>query len=440
MCLEDSSEESASSTEDNSRDVRYPSKPTARTNQASSAKARRAKKKRVDIESSTTELSDTDIEEEPANLASSNWSLLNSIWPVSDRPANLQREEVVNQIEFSNLLNMAKYHKELSQSSTSGTSKASFTKDTLPGTTVFKEAKDDGIRKLHPARFLRMPLSNPKKWWHKVPVSRGFKYRAIPLKFSGCQGQVSERTIENAHDRANCHQLKHFHSENITVSSKPFKKIERKDDDGLSTITDYLWEDPATMSQVQDAILNYQAVQQQIWPLDVTPTIILKTLTKYKWVQSADNLKDKVAVATSFFNGVMRENAGRAVRNETIMDFPEQETLMKDTLTAHGISCAVPIARIPKLEPGQYNKKMVEQRPQPRNFNKKPDRSNKFQVAKVNGLGVCYGFNENVCKNPVQLGKSCKDAQNREFAHFCNKWVHANEAHCLKPHPRHKHV
>ena len=68
----------------------------------------------------------------------------------------------------------------------------------------------------------------------------------------------------------------------------------------------------------------------------------------------------------------MRENAGRAVRSEVIMDFAEMELLMKDTLTAHGISSAVPIAKIPRLDPGQSNKRVVDPRPQSRNYNKKP--------------------------------------------------------------------
>ena len=335
---------------------------------------------------------------------------------------------------------MAKYNKEVN-CTTASNSKTSFTKDTLPGTTSFKEGKDDGIKKLHPARFLRLPLSNPKKWWGKVPSSRSHRYRNIPLKFTGCHGQVSEKTIEAAHDRANAHQLKHFYGQNVTVSSKPFKKFERKDEDGVSTITDYLWEDPATLGQVQDAIINYQAVTQQIWPYDLTPTILSKVLIKYKWIQNGETHKDKVQAATSFFNSVMRENAGRAVRNETIMDFNEMEQLLKDTLTAHGISCAVPIGRIPRVEQVQAVKKPMEQRPSNRQSFKKPaSGSSKFQPARVNGLGCCYAFNDSGCNNPTQLKSGCKDAMGREFAHFCNKYLTQTEKHCLKPHPRAKHV
>ena len=405
------------------------------------------KKRRAVPESDSSTGGDSDASEtelEDASAASSNWSLLASIWPVSERPANLRRKEVVNAIDFNNLLAMAKFQKDTTSSATSSSGKASFTKDTLPGTTTFKEGKDDGVRKFHPARFLRLPLSNPKKWWNKVPLTREHKYRNIPLKFTGCQGQVSEKTIENAHDRSNAHQLKHFFSENIAINSKPFKKIERKDGDGLSTITDYLWEDPSNLSQCQDAMLNFQAVQQQLWPMDPTPTILLKVLTKYKWIQNGDSLKDKVAAATAFFNALMRENAGRAVRGETVMSFTEQELLMKDTLTSHGISCAVPIIRIPKFDPPAHNSKKVNDTRSSSNFNssRKPSGGGgKFQTAKVGGNACCYAFNDvGGCHSNTQQRNGCKDSSGREFAHYCNLFVQASQAHCLKPHPRHKHV
>ena len=396
----------------------------------------------LDTETSDSRSSESSEHElEPANVAASNWSLLASIWPVDERPENLRREEVVNAIDFTNLLAMAKYNKEVNYSTSSGASKTSFTKDTLPSTTLFKEGRDDAVKKLHPARFLRLPLANPKKWWGKMPTVRSHKYRNIPLKFTGCHGQVSEKTIEAAHDRANAHQLKHFYGENLTVSSKPFKKIERKDDEGLSTITDYLWEDPATLGQVQDAMINYQAVTQQLWPYDMTPTILMKILNKYKWCQAAETHKDKVQAATAFFNSVMRENAGRAVRAETIMDFTKMEQLLKDTLTAHGISCAVPIGKIPRLEPSQQSRKPQERSTSRQGSYKKPAGSgSKFQTAKVNNVGCCYGFNLSGCNNPTQFKNGCKDALGREFAHYCNSFNTQSQTHCLKPHPRSKHV
>lgn len=362
---------------------------------------------------------------------------MDSIWPVRERPENLQRPEVVNQIEFPTLLAMAKYHKESKVGAATSGAKASFTKDTLPSSTLFREQRDDGVKKLHEARFLRLPLADPKKWWSKVPLSRTHKYRNIPLKFMGCQGQVAEKTIENAHDRAIPAQLKHYFSENISVSSKPFKKLERKDEDGLSTIYDFTWEEPSTMSHIQDAIVNFQAVQFHLWPTDPTGIIITKLFCKYKWIQNAENHKDKVTASTAFFNSVMRENAGRAVRGETLMSFEEQERLLKDVLVSHDIPCSVPVGRIPKLDTSKPFKRTPEPKQSSSGF-KKPGATPKFQTAKVGGLGCCYGYNDNTCTNPTRTKAGCKNARGVEFAHNCNKWL--TDHHCLGDHPRTKHV
>ena len=358
---------------------------------------------------------------------------------MEDRPSNLQREDVVNTIDFGTLLAMAKYQKDSRVGAADGTTKSSFTKDTLPSTTLFKEEKDNGVKKLHSARFqLRLPLTDPKKWWHKVPLRRDHKYRAIPLKFMGCQGQVSEKTIENAHDRSVAHQLKHFCRENISVNAKPLKKMERKDEDGVCTVYDYMWEEPTTMSHIQDAIINYQAVLHQLWPTDPTGIIIAKLLTKYKWINSAEGLKEKVAACTAFFNAVMRENAGRAVRGETIMNFEDQELLLKDVLISHGIPSSVPLGKIPRQDLTKpFKKPTPEARHAPAGARRSSN--SKFQVARVGNLGCCYGFNDSVCKNPTKTEAGCKDALGREFAHNCNKFLTATQTHCLAKHSRSKH-
>ena len=266
-------------------------------------------------------------------------------------------------IDFSTLLNMAKFQKETRIGSSSHGSKSAFSKDSLPSSTVFKEARDNGARKLHEARFLRMPLIDHKKWWHMVPLTRTHMYRNIPLKFMGCQGQVAEKTVENAHDRSIAAQLKHYFSANISINTKPLKKIERSEEDGLSTVMDFLWEEPSTLTHVQDAIINYQTVLHMLWPTDPSAIILLKVLTKFKWINAGESLKEKVNTCTAFFNSVMRENAGRAVRGETVMSFEEQEALLKDVLIAHGLPGTVPVGRIPKVETSKQMKKYPDPKP-----------------------------------------------------------------------------
>ena len=176
-----------------------------------------------------------------------------------------------------------------------------------------------------------------------------------------------------------------------------------------------------------------------LWPTDPSGIIIMKVLTKYRWINNADGLKEKVAVCTAFFNGIMRENAGRAVRGELTMSFEEQELLLKDVLVAHGISSSVPLGRIPRQEPPKQFKRNGLDTKTSGNGAKRAG-SSKFQMARVGNLGVCYGYNDSVCKNPTKTEAGCKDSLNREFAHNCNQYVIAREAYCLGKHPRNKHV
>lgn len=400
---------------------------TGACNGKPSKQAKKKRRRRSSGSPSSSELESTET-------ATSNWSLLAKFWPVRERPDSLQRPEVVNMLDFTTLLSMAKFQKETKIGATSHGSKSAFSKDALPSSTLFKEAKDDGVRKLHEARFLRLPLVDHKKWWHLVPLSRSHMYRNIPLKFMGCQGQVAEKTVENAHDRSVAAQLKHYFSANISINTKPLKKIERTEEDGLSTVMDFLWEEPSTMSHVQDAVINYQAVLHHLWPTDPTAIILMKVLTKYKWIQAGDSLKDKVTTCTSFFNSVMRENAGRAVRGETVMNFEEQERLLKDVLVANGISGTVPVGRIPKVETKPV-KKFADTKPGPSQPKKGPR-----GFARVGGLGCCYGFNDGVCTNVVKTKAGCKDAKGREFAHNCNKVNTQTGIHCLGEHSRQKHL
>ena len=65
----------------------------------------------------------------------------------------------------------------------------------------FDKGKDDGRGRLHDARFkLRMPVSLPKKYWHRLPAKREL-YRHFPLTHVGLEGQVNESTILKMHDR-----------------------------------------------------------------------------------------------------------------------------------------------------------------------------------------------------------------------------------------------
>ena len=83
-------------------------------------------------------------------------------------------------------------------------------KDTPPETINFAESEDNCRDILHPARFQRMPISNPEKWFCQTPTSRPQIFKAMPLKFYGTDNSVANKTLERAHDRTDALLLKHY--------------------------------------------------------------------------------------------------------------------------------------------------------------------------------------------------------------------------------------
>jgi hypothetical protein len=59
----------------------------------------------------------------------------------------------------------------------------------------FKSGSDDGHTRLHKARFCRMPLSRPKKYYKLVPKRRQEIFRHFPLEHYGADNQVAEQVI-----------------------------------------------------------------------------------------------------------------------------------------------------------------------------------------------------------------------------------------------------
>ena len=344
---------------------------------------------------------------------------------------------------------------------------AHFSKDSAPKPVTFKEEEDDGIKLLHGARFQRMPLSDLESWWGKIPVSHPHLFKNIPLKFMGAHNKVAEKTISSLHDRAKPLTLKNFFSQNVCVAAKPLKRLERKGTEGLEMIYDFAWEDPASMAEVTESLVNYMTVLQQLWPYDPTAIIMMRLINKYKWINISSDLREKISVITTFFNSVLQDNAGRSVRGETVLDFKDQEDLLKAALVTHNLSSSVLTSRAPRNDndfnrqksrsfPGNFNNSFVQ--PNNQGFSNrnnqpggvKPNYSASTQSnqrkpfsnqprprASFNNLGVCFNFNNDNCKNPP-TSVGCKHG-NRELAHVCNVWLDQQKAYCLSNHQRTKH-
>ena len=337
---------------------------------------------------------------------------------------------------------------------------SSFTRDKKPPLVKFKKEKDDGFKTLHSARFQRFPLGEVKDWFKKVPRVRSHQYKSLPLQYSGSHNKVTQRTIQQMHDRTKCLAFKHFHSGNINVGAKPIQKIEKREENGVFSSLDFNWEAPVNLAQVSDALLNYACILNQLWPYDQTALIILRLVNKFNFFSCANSLSERVNLVSSFFNTVLRENATRAGRKGVPMSFAEQEEALKTMLTTSGYSSTVPTGRNPRPEPERfkfnpsnrsstapYNNSGQSNNPNHGNISNTGSNSgnsnnswsnsssSRTKVVMVGSNPVCFNFNNGFCRNPGSAA-GCKDLKNKEFAHLCNKWIDAKQSYCLAKHSR----
>ena len=87
--------------------------------------------------------------------------------------------------------------------------------------------------------------------------------------------------------------LKNFFSQNVCVAAKPLKRLERKGADGIEMIYDFAWEDPASMAEVTESLVNYMTALHQLWPYDPTAIIMLRLINKYNGSTCQTTLEKK---------------------------------------------------------------------------------------------------------------------------------------------------
>jgi len=368
--------------------------------------------------------------------------MMRTIWPLEKRPLALQQKDAFNEMNLEHLISLARLDKDNKRSIKNDFS-STFSKDKKPRSTKFKKGKDNCFKHLHEARFLRYPLGDMKKWWRKIPRSRSHIFKNLPLQFSGANNKISPKTIQLLHDRTEILTFKMFHTGNVNVASKPIKRVEKREEDGVHSTLDFNWEAPTSLSQVTDALHNYCSALQFLWPYDPTGIILMRVINKYNFFSAAHSLAERVQLISTFFNAVLRENAARASRKELVMSFLEQEEYIKSVLTSAGLNNAVPTGRSSNID--QQKLRFQQTKPTfssgipPSSFNN-PSSSlpNKSKVVLFNGTPICFGFNNGSCKNP-RSSTGCKDARNRDLAHVCNKYLDKSNSHCFEKHSRNNH-
>jgi hypothetical protein len=285
----------------------------------------------------------------------------------------------------------------------------------------FKAMKDDGEKSLHPARFVGMPRAEPSVYWKQIPVDVSEIYRHLPLQHLGVEG-VQEATIVKMHNRR------------VPVELEGF------------------WKDCRDTKHVQMAVFNYVAVLRSLHPGDYGGLAVQRVLIEAGWAeQLGTSEKQRVALMKRFFDEVARENSGRAVRQETPLDYEQVKSRWLKSVAAFfpqfslmqiGQQLSQPLAvsgRVARQDNSGGGQK-GQRGPGGGQRGPTPAGGVARTPARYNGLAVCFGYNSREgCKRPAQGSMACKDG-NSVYAHVCNYTIKGSggqpDRNCPATHPR----
>ena len=330
--------------------------------------------------------------------SSVHWDLVNSMWDIRDRPVHLQNKKVVSSMTLTEIAQFKANY--LMEEEKKGGGDALFGKDQRLKRTVFEEEDDDGDRRLHEARFLlRIPIALPKKYWHRLPAKRPL-FRHFPLAHLGMEGQVSETTVLRLHDRRVPIHLDMLYKGNATR--------ERSEKDNV-------WAEPSEIRHLQEAVLNYLVILNALWPLDYAGFVVMRILVEARWGEAAgDSEKQRIKLVKKFFDDVMKENSGRAVRDQPPLDYEEAKSKWIRT-----IESLYPSLSLVNMNPALLLGKLQQQQQQQQSSSTKQSDGGTKQKSKdgagrgrgggrgrgrlsaggnrvtaaLNGIPCCYAFN-----------------------------------------------
>jgi hypothetical protein len=127
-------------------------------------------------------------------MCKEDWAAGVELWAVEDRPAHLQeRSGPAGRMRLSELLAVMDRH--LKNEEKRGTGDAVFAKDAKQKKIKYPKFVDDGEKRLHPARWSRLPVGGPAVYFSEVPVKRDQVQQNLELSHYGAQGQVEPKTI-----------------------------------------------------------------------------------------------------------------------------------------------------------------------------------------------------------------------------------------------------
>lgn len=216
------------------------------------------------------------------------WERLSDIWAMEARPEHMRRRSGIKNMSLGDIIKYKEHYER--ESEKRGIGNAIFGKDRKLREKRFKAAKDNGCTKLHPARWERLPMAEPKKYWKQVPKKREEIFRHLHLSHYGAEGLINEQTLIRLHDRQVPVELNMLHAANFT---KAKATSDNKTD----------WAEPTEVRQLQEAVLNYTTVMQILWPMDFGPLVITRVLVESRWGEAAGgNEKARIQLVSRYVN------------------------------------------------------------------------------------------------------------------------------------------
>ena len=402
------------------------------------------------LELAQTNYSSADSEDEEVdNDPTSNWNLLLPFWPISSRPENLQNIATVNKMDLDKLKMVMAFRvaSEKLEGKKDG-AEICHNDDVLP-TVRYTACKDNGRDKLAEARFERMPVDPPEVWFGKVPKKRAAIFRNLPLEATGTQHSISDECITLMHNRCRVLTIKNLSSENINVAARPLREKKKVEGSNITTTTELAWSQPTSLSQLQECLLNFGIIQQQLYPLDHTGWALQRLMLRYDWLAVIPQERARTTMLSKLFDKIFRQNALKAANGLCPLQFEEMETLLKSLMTNNSgrIDSSFGGLQSNTAPFHQFQQQLNRGYQQQNNYRPSSSSSSKRgpsgppgnKTATYNGLGVCFGFNttdpSRPCKNKPNKDHNgavvgCTDGRGREFVHRCDK-IKANGDFCF---------
>jgi len=285
-----------------------------------------------------------------------------------------------------------------------------------------------------------------KKWWSNLPVKHTHTYRRLPLEHGGAANKVSDVVVIRYHDRSFPLKIKMFLPANRT--KKSFGTSDSKE--GTAD-----WEGAKGAQDVREALLNLADVLAELWPYDNTARILQRVLHNVNYgaaLRCSD--QEKVRHMVEFCDGVLRENACRAVEQETNLSFRQAKERWADIAERVGSSSnyihqatdqsggqAIGGQRGGRAaHSGRGREAMGTVNSSGNNSGgfrggaAARGRAARLQQGNVS-YAVCFNYNRGNCGRTLK-GVGCDDGRGGTFAHVCNHFDVSNSKYCLQQHPR----